>query len=112
MFYTFHQNNSGGSFTYNKGRGITEFVVVEADSEEEANERAREIGIYFDGCESGMDCECCGDRWYPAYDGHDEPLVYGEPALNRVRLFADRVKEGGVTAAVVHYKDGTVVWAK
>lgn len=29
---------------------------------------------------SGGDCECCGDRWYRAYDedATDEPLIYDQ----------------------------------
>lgn len=55
MFYTFAQNNSGGSF-----------VIAES------------IGIYFDGVECDLDCECCGDRWSRYCDENDEPLINGQ----------------------------------
>lgn len=75
MFYAYRQNNSGGSF-YGPIN-----VIIEADSAEEADHIATthaDSPIYFDGCSIGRDCDCCGDRWYRAYDGHAEPLVYGE----------------------------------
>lgn len=77
-YFTFRQNNSGGSFIKPAHN-----VVIEADSADDANHRAEAIGLYFDGCDDGMDCECCGDRWY-AQCGNDsgspEPMVYGRPA--------------------------------
>lgn len=76
MFYTFSQNNSGG--VWNGPR----LVIVEADSPDEANERAQTYaGVYFYGCEQGWDCPCCGDRWYPveSYEGDPVPSYYGEP---------------------------------
>lgn len=55
-------------------------LIVEADSATEADERAERAGAYFNGCESGMDCECCGDRWSRAYGaGTAEPTIYGRP---------------------------------
>ena len=60
MFYTFKQNNSGGSFVIDDKVDV--YVVIEANSSTHANERAVDIGIYFDGCYRGRDCSCCGDR--------------------------------------------------
>ena len=77
MWYEFSQNNSGGEFIRNNDSALC--VLVEANSAEEANKRAtRELGIYFNGCNAGMDCPCCGDRWYPVteYDAKTEPSVY------------------------------------
>lgn len=62
-FYNFSQNNSGGSFTVNDK--LCNNVVIEATSAEEANDIAENLGIYFNGCNTGNDCSCCGDRWYP-----------------------------------------------
>lgn len=62
MFYLFVQNNSGGSFQYDTDAGIGVNVAFEANSEEEAIERAENV-IYFDGVYIGRDCPCCGDRW-------------------------------------------------
>ena len=81
-FFEFRQNNSGGSFVIDESAGLSVSVIVEADSAKDANERAESIGIYFDGCESGRDCDCCGDRWSAAgfwgdVDGDPVPSVYG-----------------------------------
>lgn len=80
-FYYFSQNNSGGSFRMDDLAGIGEAVIIEATDAKQANERAEEIGLYFNGCDDGTDCSCCGDRWYPASesDGDPVPSVYGTP---------------------------------
>lgn len=74
MWYSFRENNSGGKFLgpYNE-------IWVEAESAEEANRIAvDEFEIYFDGCESGIDCSCCGDRWYRVDNpGSNYPTIYG-----------------------------------
>lgn len=64
-FYVFDQNNSGGSFITDSN--LCHRIIIEADSEKEADEKALELGCYFDGVDSGMDCECCGDRWNGSY---------------------------------------------
>lgn len=90
-WYRYRQNNSGGSHAYDASRGISVEVYVEADTADEANERAEQIGIYFDGVDDGFDCDCCGDRWYEAseYDAletddappePDEPMVRDDNA--------------------------------
>lgn len=80
-FYTYIQNNSGGSFDLDDN--IAQFVIIEANDYLQANKRAKEVGIYFNGCDSGMDCSCCGDRWYELWDeseGFLEPMIFGTPA--------------------------------
>lgn len=79
-WWTFSQNNSGGFFDHDPGKGIGNHVIIEADNSDHANNRAKGIGIYFDGCDSGIDCGCCGDRWYRVskWDGEPSPMVYGE----------------------------------
>ena len=62
MFFEFTQNNSGGSFQVDDK--ICHRLIIEADSEREATWKAEELGVYFNGCENGQDCPCCGDRWY------------------------------------------------
>ena len=76
MFFEYHQNNTGGVFT-----GPAMYVVVEADTPDEADLLASGIlGLYFEGCYKGIDCLCCGDRWYQAFgDGSDQPEIYGKP---------------------------------
>ncbi len=78
-FFCFHQNNSGGMFVVNKK--VTHYVIVEAADAAHANVLAQGLGIYFNGCNDGTDCECCGDRWYPVDGAGDpSPMIYREPA--------------------------------
>ena len=74
-FYQYRQNNSGGSFDEEMGL----VVFVEAGAAEEADHRAKGIGIYFNGVDSGSDCPCCGDRW---------STTWGEPTVTREELAA------------------------
>jgi hypothetical protein len=60
-FWEFSQNNSGGVYTVNEK--ICHTLYIEADSEDKAKEKAFDLGVYFDGVVSGIDCDCCGDRW-------------------------------------------------
>lgn len=81
MFFTYHQNNSGGEFVYDYDAGIAVNVVIEADNADDANEKAEAIGLYWNGvADDRGDCECCGDRWYSAWgytEGTPNPTVYG-----------------------------------
>ena len=78
-FFTFRQNNSGGFFDG------TEYVIIEADSADEANMIAMDHDIYFDGCHKGLDCPCCGDRWSEVdeYDPSEKPEIYGKDPTER-----------------------------
>jgi len=60
-FYEFTQNNSGGSFVTNKK--LCHRLVIEAVKESDAEEKAFDMGVYYNGVEDGRDCGCCGDRW-------------------------------------------------
>ena len=76
MFYSYHQNNSGGTFY-----GPAIWVIVEADTANEADAIAEENGVYFNGCSTGEDCSCCGDRWSRQWgddEGTEEPEIYGK----------------------------------
>lgn len=79
-FFTFYQNNSGGSFDIDLSSGISKYVIIEAKNADQANDIALGIGLYFYGCSSGNDCSCCGDRWQEASDdeGTELPSIYGE----------------------------------
>lgn len=70
--YSFRQNNAFGSWD----EGVGHNVLVEASTSEEANERAQVAGVYFNGCATGRDCDCCGDRWYTSYE---DPLPFERP---------------------------------
>lgn len=63
-FYYFDQSNPGGG--YDEFNGGKRHLLIEASDANEANTIAIGYGVYFDGVEIGEDCECCGDRWYPA----------------------------------------------
>lgn len=100
-FYCFKQNNSGGMFDENDN--VCENVIIEAHTPEEANKLADNVGIYFDGCSTGQDCSCCGDRWYELWEdaeGTDIPTIYGKD-VNEIykSCFSNKV--------IIHYLDGT-----
>lgn len=108
-FWHFSQNNSGGRFDFSESQGITHHVVIEAESAEDANIQAVQKGLYFDGCDTGQDCHCCGDRWYQQWrdDGKEVPSVYGQP-LGIKSNGHGWMKAGKETA--VHFADGRIEW--
>lgn len=61
LWYEFNQNNSGGSFIENDK--VTHRIFIQAMSLKDAVSKSEELGVYFNGCDSGIDCPCCGDRW-------------------------------------------------
>lgn len=61
-FYMWRQNNTGGSFITDGD--LSRFVVIEAEGYAQAEEKALNLGIYYNGVDSDRDCSCCGDRWY------------------------------------------------
>lgn len=80
-FYTFNQNNSGGNFDNDESTG--QYVIIEAHCADEANDIAEQKGLYFDGVDSGIDCDCCGDRWHTVdeHSGCIVPSIYGSPIV-------------------------------
>ena len=68
-YFKFRQNNSFGHFVG------TPLVFVQADNAADANRIAQDHGVYFNGVADGIDCDCCGDRWYPVHDddAQDQP---------------------------------------
>ena len=105
MFYTYSQNNSGGVFHHDFDVGIAECVIIEAESLEAANRKAKSIGIYFNGCSKGLDCNCCGDRWNEPWDdeGNEVPTHFHRNVL------ADGAKRsfvGEKYSTAIHYADG------
>ena len=60
--YLFDQNNSGGGWVIDDN--LDQFVAIEAADEASALTAAEAMGIYLNGVEKDVDCECCGDRWF------------------------------------------------
>lgn len=86
-YYEFCQNNSGGVFDHDPEEGIGYSVYVEARDPTDANRRAEDIGLYFEGCDTGRDCRCCGNRWSRAEPGDEEsvaPLAATDARLARI----------------------------
>jgi len=95
MFYTFRQNNSGGSWNGPIA------VCIEAGSLDEAGTKAESVGLYFDGSE---DCPCCGSRWSTSPEEGSEPLIYGEP----LREFDGGICGSGQIPWKIYFADGRV----
>ena len=101
MFYTYSQNNSGGSFIG------PHHVIVEADSARQANSIAQDHDVYFDGVEFGVDCECCGDRWIRIEkdsEGKQSPMIWGNTDIQQT-LNVSWIRD---SSAIVVYLDGSV----
>ena len=101
-WFEYRQNNSGGSFDVDTKVCCT--VWIEADGSDAADVKAGELGIYFDGCDSGPDCECCGDRWTRAGDPERTELDVAEWAWHLVGARGWTIPD-----ARLHYADGTVI---
>lgn len=107
-FFTFDQNDSGGGFDRDLEKGITNFVIIEAIDEKDANEKAERIGLYFGGVEKSLDCICCGDRWRPAYYmGADSEPTVQMWTIEELRKTGSPYGRGSVC---VHYDDGRREW--
>lgn len=115
-WYKYRQNNSGGSFHIDDDVSI--YVLIQATSTDEADIKAQEIGIYFNGCQDDYDCDCCGDRWYGADWPMEEFSVYywkerGSKVFNNVRDYAQAVADEDIWAkykkpsVIVYYADGS-----
>jgi hypothetical protein len=73
-FYRYNQNNSSGSFS-----GDYVNIIIEAEDSDEADSIAESNGVYFNGVEDEIDCDCCGDRWSRAWTDWDkEPSIYSD----------------------------------
>ena len=108
MFYTFRQNNSGGKFEVNDS--VKHYVIIEADSAEEANDIAsKNTDIYFNGCDNGIDCPCCGDRWsmVDESDVAETPKIYGIDVFKYKDALPSFKPE-----YIIYYKDGHTVTGK
>lgn len=117
-WFEFTQNNSGGSFDVDDK--VCHRLFIETKSFNDAVEKAEELGCYWDGVNKGIDCPCCGDRWYK-YD--DKPInleLYktegytswdGTLYFNNIEEYAQYLADnyGWTTPdARIYYNDGSV----
>ena len=76
-WYEISQNNSGGSFDVDDK--LCHRLFIQAPSEARALGIAEELGVYWNGCETGRDCSCCGDRWSEYMEKITFPVTDYEP---------------------------------
>jgi hypothetical protein len=78
MFYTYGQTNSGGEFIIDRENGIGVNIIIEADSDEEAESKFDKISDSRD--DFFWSCSCCGPRW-DEYDRevNEVPSIRGKP---------------------------------
>lgn len=95
--FMFRQNNSGGSYIDDVENGIGEYVIVEREDESDAIQYAKELGVYFNGVQKGIDCECCGDRW----ELPDEYVTVLDALEDTNVLEKD-------SSIFIHYQDGSI----
>jgi hypothetical protein len=102
--YEWSQNNSGGVFDTDDQ--LCHRVVIEAETLDEAEEKAFSLGIYYDGVERGYDCDCCGDRWVRPWVG-DEDFDDKESLFD---FYQKKTNQYGWTKpdARIFFKDGEV----
>lgn len=106
-WYLFTQNNSGGWFMITDT--LCRRLFIQAESLDNAIDKAESLGCYWNGVDCGYDCEydceCCGDRWYPPYG----PVECQEKTIE---VYAQKLAdEYGWTKpdARLFYSDGKVV---
>jgi len=103
--YQFTQNNSGGCFDTDDK--VCHRVLIEALNEGHACDIAENMGIYFDGCDTGHDCPCCGDRWYRPWDSIEFPYIYGHFKETEAQAMVE--KYNCISAMVEKPKNGRVI---
>ena len=82
--------------------------IIEANDNDQADNLAENIGIYFDGVELGYDCECCGDRWSSSWgDEYNVPSIYGQP-VSEYKTCVAWMEPG--REICIHYLDGRKEW--
>lgn len=83
-YYLFDQNNSGGDFITDDN--LCHRMLIQAESQKQAEDFAFSMGIYYDGCSMGVDCGCCGDRWHEPEE-ITFPYDYGEDLEGKRHIF-------------------------
>lgn len=110
--YEFRQNNSWGNMKYDDK--ITSDMIIQASSEQEAQEILESFWWYFDWVENWQDCGCCWDRrsrWsndlkFPIHRNHKVRFTtieeYAENHTKSYCYFKDKPD------LRLFYKDGTI----
>lgn len=111
-FWVYRQNNSGGSFDFHRG-AISTYVIIEATSLYQANGIASGVGIYFDGCLKGLDCDCCGDRWSEPWEdaGLSRDEMVSEVNSIMTNTWSHKWQDEGVPEIYLHMLNGEVLAA-
>ena len=105
-FYTYRQNNSGGSFIINDT--LTVNVIIEAPSPRMADAKMEDLGADFS---RGYDCSCCGNRWDTARgEGDDTPLIYGSPPEEYLTQPYTTLWAPPGRNVVIYYLNGETKW--
>lgn len=101
MYYIYRQNNSYGLTT-----PPARYVVIEADSIEEASDKFITIdGCYFDDGFK-IDCSCCGYRWN--YDPEEKDDAGLEEHMTFEKKWSWNIRETDVPNYYILRKNGQV----
>jgi len=77
LFWVYEQTPNRAQYIVDKEKGLSFLVFIEASTAASADAKAVMLGIYFDGIENGIDCACCGPRWFPAEQSVSTPEIFG-----------------------------------
>lgn len=106
-FYYYGQNNSGGKFHLSDV--VCVHMFIEAASREEADAKAEQLGIYFDGVDKDIDCSCCGDRWMRGEE-LQFPIFWSRGVtLQNVDEYAQQLIDSYGNTARIFYANGSMV---
>lgn len=109
-FYLIEQNNSGGYYQiYDK---LCRKLIIQAEDNKLALEKAEALGCYWGGAKKGIDCSCCGDRWESRTnlielgDLYNSIEEYAQSVSNEAIRIKDKNKDKPVTR--IFYANGEV----
>lgn len=108
-FFPFTQNNSGANYEINEPVGISQKIYIQATNAELANKKAESIGVYFDGVNLDIDCECCGNRWTETTDYDQMNNEELQEDIDRSIKFMRMIGEDATNSVFIHKIDGTII---
>lgn len=97
MFYTYHQENSGGYYIRNND--VDRFVIVEGDNHQDIQKIADRI---FEN--HSEYCTCCGERWSDCDEDWSE--LTNEPMINSTSVYEVEDYWYKGYNAIIYYKNG------